>query len=158
MTPWLSDSQELARRGCGVLAVRLRELLDTARCQLHIAAQLVPASRQNLLRLLGMLLHGSGRARHPRTNRHMLPQPGATAERFEFKAPLGAGLRRVADVPGQYPGRLPGDNVRRRLPLPAPLLPISADKGGPHAWALGVDPGRPEELSAKAGREVDVTH
>ena len=113
--------------------MRLRELLDAVGCALHIAAQLVSATRQNLLRLLGMLLHRSGRARHPRTNRHMLPQPGAAAERFEFKTPLGVGLRWIADVPGQHPGRLPGDNIRRRLPLSTSLLPISADKGGPHA-------------------------
>src|SRR5262244_66929 len=74
----------------GVLAVRLRELFDPVRGALHIAAQLVPSPRQNLLRLLGMLRHCSSRARHPRTNRHMLPQPRAAAERFELEAPLGA--------------------------------------------------------------------
>ena len=109
--PELADSHDLARRGGGVLAGRFRELLDPVRGALHIAAQLVPAPRQNLLRVLGLLRHRSGRARHPRPNRHMLPQPGAATERFELEAPLGAGLCRVADVPGQHPGRLPGDNV-----------------------------------------------
>jgi hypothetical protein len=73
LRPRLSDSHVLARHGGGVLAGRLCELPDPLRGALHIAAQLVPAPRQNLLRLLGLLRHRSGRARHPRPHRHMLP-------------------------------------------------------------------------------------